>query len=154
MRTTTILALADAFTARIRQITPTAVIHRDRRWREVDDLDQAQAGEIRCFYVDVVDVVPIIGGIYSPSAIEHAGTALVHTTYGNLSRRLARGLVDEDGQDVWLDLDVRRDATTEDTIAGLISVEYDGWQAEDDEQARYRGAHVLRVRLLKRGTPP
>lgn len=153
MRTTTLGELTDAFAARIRQITPGTTARADQPWRFVEEIEQV-SGEIRVFTVDVVDAVPVDGGIYSPDAIEHDATALVYTCYGNLPRRQVRALVAEDARQVWLDLAMRADADTENTIAGLVSIEHVGWQDESEEPAQIWGAHIYAVRFLAQGLPP
>lgn len=155
MRTTTTGALAEAITTRVLAIAPSSTAMQGRPWRAVDDIDAVQGGEIRTFYVDIPPetVRPVTDGIYSPAAIEHECTVEVWTSYGNVKRRVHRALAAEDARDVWLDLEVRRDATTDNTIAGLVSVEGTGWQAEDDEQGRHYGAHTYYVRFLAQGIP-
>jgi hypothetical protein len=153
MRTTNEGELADAWIEQVRGVVPSATEHQDRRWREVDDIDAVASGEIRTFYVDVVDVGPVGGGIYSPNAIEHACTVLVYCSYGNLRRKLMRRLRDRDGRQLWLTMAVRGDAETDTTTAGLVSVEHIGWQEENDDQGRQWGAHSYAVRFLAPGIP-
>lgn len=153
MRTTTIGALAEAFTTTIRQVTPAWAAYQDRGWRPVEDIPMVENGELRTFYVDMVDPVPVRDGIYSPSAIEHQCTALVYTNYSNLRRTEQRAMCGEDARQIWVTLDVLRDAETSSTIAGLVSVEHQGWQDEDDEQGRQWGAHVYTVRFIAEGIP-
>ena len=154
MRTTTLGDLTDAIAARIRQITPGTTARADQPWRFVEEIEHVPTGEIRVFSVDMVDAVPVDGGIYSPDAIEHDATLLVYTSYKNLPRRAARALVAEDARQVWLDLAVRADAETENTIAGLVSIEHVGWQEEAEEPSQIWGAHLYAVRYLAQGLPP
>jgi hypothetical protein len=152
MRTTTVGALDAAFTERIRQIVPSATEHQTSRWRPVDDRDNVANGEIRTFYVDISGSRPAYDGIYG-TGIEREATVLVYASYGNIKRKLKQHLAASDGHDIWLDLEVRRDATTDNTIAGLVSLEHQGWQDEDDEQGRHWGAHVYALRYLADGIP-
>lgn len=155
MRTTTIGDLSDAITARIRQIAPSATMHSSKGWRPVDDLDAVQSGEVRTFYVDVPpeENGPVPDGIYSPASIEHACTVLVWTSYGSIKRAQHRRLCPDDARDIMLDIAIRSDDSTSNTIAGLVSFEHTGWQSTDDEQGRYYGAHVFAVRYLAPGIP-
>lgn len=153
MRTTTVRDLATAFTTTIRGITPSTTEHQSYGFRPVEDPDQVQGGEIRTFYVELRDPVPIVKGIYSPSAIEHAATALVWMAYGNIRRQAYRGHAAEDGRQIWMHLAVLQDTSSDPSIAGLVSIEHDGWQDEDDEQGRFWGAHVYTIRFLASGLP-
>jgi hypothetical protein len=153
MRTTTVEALTSAIVERIRQITPSSTRNRSHPWRPVPDRDQVSSGELRVFCVEIVDVRPYPSGIYSPSEIEHEATALVYTSYGATPRVEARGLLADDGRQVWLTIDVLRDAETVNTIAGLVAFDHAGWQVEDDEQGRQWGAHTFAVRVLLSGIP-
>lgn len=153
MRTTTEDELQAAFVTQIRGITPSATMHAAKRWAVVDDVDTVQCGEIRKFFVELTDVVPFVDGIYSPASIEHAATCLVHTSYGGISRTDFRSLSARDGRQIYLTLATLGDDTTSNTIAGLVSVEYAGWQDEDTEQGRFWGAHVYAVRFLAPGIP-
>lgn len=153
MRTTTIGELTDAIAVRIRELTPGMTARADQPWRFVEEIEKVPGGEIRTFFVDLMDAVPVVGGIYSPDGIEHEATALVYTSYNNLPRRQARALAAEDARQVWLDLAIRSDAETENTIAGLVSTEHIGWQDESEEQAQIWGAHVFAVRFLAQGLP-
>jgi hypothetical protein len=155
MRITTIGDLADAITAQIRGLVPAEVMQRARTWRPVDDIDAVQGGEIRTFYVDIPpeSVRPYPSGYFSPSSIEHEAQCLVYTSYANLKRRDHRRLAAGDGRQVWLAIDVLRDAETVNTIAGLVAFDHTGWQPEDDDQGRQWGAHTFAVRVLLSGIP-
>ena len=155
MRITTIGDFMDAIDAQIIALTPAEVMHRSRRWRRVDDIDAVQGGEIRTFFVDVPpDSVRVYeSGIYSVSAIEHVCSCLIYTSYANLKRRDQRRLCPGDGRQLWLAIDVLRDAETSNTIAGLVAFDHTGWQVEDDEQGRQWGAHTFAVRVLLSGIP-
>lgn len=146
---TEIGTLLDTFDERVRAIVPSATLHSDRRWRTVDDIDSVPGGEIRMFYIDADEPVPVEGGIYSPSQIEHEATVRVFTNYGNVRRRQKIKLTGPDGRQIWLAWDTQRDPI----IPGLISVVHDGWEEEDDEQARLWGAHVYTVRFVAPGVP-
>lgn len=123
-------------------------------WHEVDELEQVAGASLRAFYVDIPSetVRPVLDGIYSPDCIEHEGVVLLYTSYTNLRRRVQRALCPEDGRQIWLDLELQRDASTA-GIAGLVSCEHRGWQVGDDEQGSYWGAHVYDVRFLASGFP-
>ncbi len=92
-------------------------------------------------------------GIFSPSAIEHESIVRVYTSYGNLRRRQKQALAGTDGSQIWIELDVLREASAGSTIAGLISVVPLGWEDEDTEQGRLWGAHTYEVRFIAEGVP-
>lgn len=153
MRTTTEDLLENAITEQIRGLTPSASMHAAKRWGPVDDIDKVASGEIRKFFVELVDVAPVTDGIYSPSAIENACTVMVWTSYGNLRRQDFRHLVGRDGRQIYLAIAILGDADTPSTIAGLVSFEWSGWQDENTEQGAHWGAHTFAVRFLAPGIP-
>lgn len=153
MRTTNVGDLSSAIAAEIRGLTPSSTTRQDDRWREVDDIAQVPGGEIRTFYVDVVDATPVFDGIYSPSSFECQATVLVYTSYLNTRRAEQRALAFSDWQQIYLTIDVLRDANPSTTIAGLVSFEHNGWNDEDDEAGRQWGAHIFTVRFLATGIP-
>ena len=155
MRTTTIEDLTEAIATTIRGLTPIETAMREHRWRLVDDLDLVKSGEVRCFYVDIPpdDVSSDLDGIFSPDSIEMVATMLIYTSYGNVKRRMQRRLCSRDAKQIWLTMELARDATTPNTIAGLIAFDHVQWRSEDDEQARYWGAHTFACRFLAEGLP-
>ncbi len=153
MRITTIEALTDALVEQIRQIIPASVRSRSSGWRNVPDRDQVASGELRIFSVEIVDVAPYTAGIYSASAIEHEATAVIYTSYGSTPRQAAAALIGDDGRQLWLAIDVLRDAETVNTIAGLVAFDHVGWRSESDEQGHQWGAHTFAVRVLLSGIP-
>ena len=149
MTPTTIGALLDTLDTLVLDLVPSVAELRARGWSRVADIDNVPGGEIRTFFIEASEPVPILDGIYSPSAIEHGTTVRVWTSYKNLRRRQKQALAGEDSRQIWIDWDVRRDPI----VDGLISVENAGFEDEDDEQGRQWGAHTFDVRFLAQGVP-
>lgn len=153
MRTTTIGDLQTAFTTQIRRLVPTGTAYREHLWSPQDDVDNVPGGEIRRFYVEIVDEKPIPNGIVSPSAIEYGATVLVHTAYPNIKRRQFNALKDLDARQIFLTLAVLQDTDSDPSIAGLVSIEHTDWTPQVTEQGAYFGAHTYDLRFLASGIP-
>ena len=146
MMTTTPALLRADFITQVRGINPRHVEQGSRRWRHVVSRDDVPGPEIRNYHMVFGDGQPHEAGIYG-QGIEYEAELRVWTSYGWLSPNNDDSIITEDGNQVWLQLQTRLDPI----VAGLISVQYQQWEEEDEaaeDEARRWGAHVLEIRYL------
>lgn len=147
MTPTTIRELRAAFITVIKAITPSQQAHRERGWSAVASVDEVPSTALRRFFVSFRGAAAVTSGIYSPDSHERSVTLRVYASYFALPEDDFEDLVGDDGNDLFLALDTRRDPI----IAGLVSVEELGWVDEDEENGQRWGAHEFEVRYLAHG---
>lgn len=143
MQTTNTRIVRADFVTVIRGISPSYALYQDVRWAPVDELEDVPGDRLRLFFVRMGFSEPMGDGIYG-DGIEYETNVEVWTNYSDIPDHELDSLITEDGRQLWLALEARLDPT----LAGLVSVQYAGFQAENEQPGQVWGQHQLVVRYL------
>ena len=150
MTPTTVRALEDALTGVMLALVPHETPRGDRVWVQVEHPDKVEGASLRRFYLEIQDPLARFGGAYGPDGMEHDATLMVWAAYTNMKHRELSALRGQDANDIHTAFDTIRDPIT----PGLVSVEPNGWIAENDEQGKAWGAHSYALVFFGRGVNP
>jgi hypothetical protein len=145
MTPTSIETLGNDIATQIRAITPTFDRHQDFRWAYVDTVEEVPGSRPRLFHLLFAFPVPEYDGqIWSGDGYTYRTELSVFASYVGIRDRDVEPMIYDDGRQIFLRLESRLDPQ----IDGLLSVEYSGFNPENDESGHVWGSHELTLRFL------
>lgn len=146
MQTTTPRTILADFITQIKAIDPSHPEHQGRRFRYVRSVDDVPGPDVRTFHLAIAaPAEPSPDGIYG-SGVAFRFELEVWVSYGALAPTDDDSIITTDGAQIWHALQRRYDPG----LAGLISVEPDGWSEGEQGDDGYRwGAFLFDVRYLQ-----
>jgi hypothetical protein len=144
MQPTDTLLLREDFVRTIEAISPSFRLRQDARWAALDSLDHVEGAEARRFFIRMGFGEIVEDGIYG-DGLESQTTIEVWTSYRGIQDAVVDSLATQDSNDLFLALEARVDPT----LAGFLSIEPQGYRAQDEkEEGRVWGHHQFLVRYL------